>query len=243
MFTWFKSKNNTTKNIGYHTDIHSHLLPAIDDGSDSVEESLELIERLQAMGINRFITTPHIAESAFPNTIKEISEANALLSNGMRGANMEIDFHYSAEYRLDDNFVELFQNKQLIPFPNNYLLIENSYYQVYWGLNDLLFRLQTDGYKPILAHPERYRYYHNDTAVYEKLQNLGCKFQVNILSLAGAYGKDVKQAAYYLLNKGFIDYLATDAHHIRHIEAIEEFIGTSDYAKILSKVNLRNDLI
>lgn len=243
MFHWFKTKNTSKKNLGYHTDIHSHLLPGIDDGSDSVEESIELIQRLQEMGINRIITTPHIAESAFPNTIKEISAANELLQKGMKSAGIEIDFHYSAEYRLDDEFIQQFEEKKLIPFPENYLLIENSYYQVYWGLNDLIFRLLTDGFKPILAHPERYRYYHNDVAVYEKLQNLGCKFQVNILSLAGAYGKDVKEAANYLVNKGMVDYLASDAHHIRHINAIEEFIGTSDYAKILSKVNIQNDFI
>ena len=244
MLQWFQSnKSSTPPYIGYHTDIHSHLLPGIDDGSDSVEESIELITRLQGLGINRIVTTPHIAESAFPNTLKEISEANILLQEAMIKAEIEIDFRFSAEYRLDDNFNEHYQNKQLIPFPDKYLLIENSYYQAFWGLNDLIFKLIIDGYKPILAHPERYRYYHNDPETYDKIHNLGCKFQVNILSLAGIYGKDVKQAAYHLLNEGYIDFLATDAHHIRHLNAIEEFVATSEYSKILSKVNLLNDSI
>ncbi|MDD2798745.1 MAG: hypothetical protein PHV20_09160 [Bacteroidales bacterium] len=243
MLSWLKSKQNkSVLNIGYQTDIHSHLLPAIDDGSDNVNESLELINRLMAMGISRIVTTPHIAE-AFPNTIKEISAANDILQKGLRANDIEIDFRYSAEYRLDDNFQEHYTNGQLIPFPGNYLLIENSYYQAYWGLNELIFKLINEGFHPILAHPERYRYYHNNTEFYDKIHNLGCKFQVNILSLAGIYGKDVKQAAYHLLNSGYIDFLATDAHHIRHINAIEDFIATSDYKKILSKVNLLNDTI
>jgi tyrosine-protein phosphatase YwqE len=244
MFQIFKSKKTTIlPNIGFKTDLHSHLLPGIDDGSDSVEESIELITRLQNMGIERFITTPHIAESAFPNTIVEISESYQRLSLALKEANLDVNLRYSAEYRLDDNYIELFQNNQLIPFPGNYVLIENSYYQAFWGIDELIFKMITAGFHPILAHPERYRYYGNDTASYEKLHNLGCKFQVNILSFAGSYGKEAKVAANYLLNYGYIDFLATDAHHIRHIETLEQFCGTSEYKKILSKVALMNDHI
>lgn len=244
MFQWFRSNKNTTPfQIGFKTDIHSHLLPGIDDGSDSVSESIELISRMQEMGIERFVTTPHIAESAFPNTFKEISEAYAILKTGIDEANMDVNLRYSAEYRLDDGFIDLYGKKELIAFPGNYILIENSYYQAYWGLEDLVFRLINDGYHPILAHPERYRYYFHDTNAYERIHNLGCKFQVNILSLSGAYGKEAKQAAQYLLNYGYIDFLATDAHHMRHIEALEQFIRTSDYQKIIKKIHLLNDEI
>ena len=244
MLQIFKSKkSNIPANIGFKTDLHSHLLPGIDDGSNSVEESIELITRMQELGIERFITTPHIAESAFPNTIVEISEAYKLLDKALEEANMKVNLCYSAEYRLDDNYLELFQNNQLIPFPGNYILIENSYYQDYWGINDLIFRMINAGFHPILAHPERYRYYGNDTAAYEKIHNMGCKFQVNILSFAGSYGKEAKVAANYLLNYGYIDFLGTDAHHMRHVEALEEFCKTSEYQKILSKISLMNDQI
>jgi tyrosine-protein phosphatase YwqE len=244
MFDFLRpNKNTTPAYIGFNTDIHSHLLPGIDDGCSTTDESLELISRMQAMGITRFITTPHIADVSFPNTIVEISGAYEVLQQAIRENKVEVDLTYSVEYRLDEKFNDYFVENKLIPFPNNYLLIENSYYQPYWTLDDMIFRLSTAGYKPILAHPERYVYYHKDTNVYDRLYAQGCKFQVNILSLSGGYGKETKEAAYYLLNNNYIDFLATDAHHTRHIAAIEEFIQTSDYEKILSKLTLLNDTI
>lgn len=244
MFGFFSSKKSSqSKYIGFETDVHSHLLPGIDDGSDDLNESLELIEGLKRMGIKRSIVTPHIADEVFPNNKKTISDAYLLLQNELENKAIDFELKYSAEYRLDDGFMKLFDQGELILFPNNYILIENSYYQAHFRLNEIIFELNVKGFNPILAHPERYVYYHSDYAVYDQIYELNCKFQVNILSLAGAYGKEVKKAAQYLLDSDKISFLGTDTHHLRHVRAIDEFIGTSEYKRILDKVNLENDLI
>lgn len=244
MFGIFSAKKeNRSKYIGFETDVHSHLLPGIDDGSDDLVESIELIEGLKNLGIKRSIVTPHIADEVFPNNKKTISTAYDLLQNELNSKNIAFDLEYSAEYRLDDGFMALFEQGELMPFPSNYVLIENSYYQPHFKLNEIIFELNVKGFNPILAHPERYVYYHGDYSVYDQIYELNCKLQVNILSLAGVYGKEVKKAAQYLLNSGKINFLGTDTHHLRHVRAIDEFIGTSEYKRILDKVNLENDLI
>lgn len=244
MFGLFKSKKKTSPlNICFNTDVHSHILPGIDDGSENIEESIELIRRLQAFGIKRIIATPHITEEVFPNNRKTIEDAYQKLLKALDEEQIDIEILYSAEYRLDSNFLEHLNRNELIPFPQNYLLIENSFLQPYWKLDDMIFQLNLAGYKPILAHPERYTYYHSDLSVFDRLQNLGCKFQVNILSLAGCYGKETRKIALHLLDKGYISFLATDVHHMRHISAIETFLKSSDFEKLSAKLNLLNDSI
>jgi Capsular polysaccharide biosynthesis protein len=244
MFGLFKSKKKSgSLHIGFKTDVHAHILPGIDDGADNLEESLELIRSLKALGIERVIATPHITEEVFPNDKKTIDEAYQQLRTALEAERIQFDVKYSAEYRLDGNFLSHWERNDLIPFPKNYLLIENSYLQPYWRLEETIFELHLAGYKPILAHPERYTYYHNDFSVFDKLHALNCKFQVNILSLAGMYGKEVKKTALHLLNKGYINFLATDVHHIRHIKAMEEFLQTSEFEKISAKLNLLNDTL
>ncbi|WP_243349053.1 tyrosine-protein phosphatase [Parabacteroides sp. FAFU027] len=244
MFGIFKSKKQTAlQPIGFKTDVHAHILPGIDDGADNLEESLELIRSLKTLGIERVIATPHITEEVFPNEKKTIGEAYQQLRTALDAEGIQFDVKYSAEYRLDGNFLSHWERNDLIPFPKNFLLIENSYLQPYWRLEETIFELHLAGYKPILAHPERYTYYHNDFAVFDKLHALNCKFQVNILSLAGVYGKEVKKTALHLLNKGYINFLATDVHHMRHIKAMEEFLQTSEFEKISAKLNLLNDTL
>ena len=244
MFGLLKSKKkNAPQYIGFKTDVHAHILPGIDDGADNLEESLELIRSMKALGIKRVIATPHITEEVFPNNRKTIGDAYQQVRCALDADGIDFEVEYSAEYRLDGNFLAHWQRNDLIPFPKNYLLIENSYLQPYWKLEETIFELNLAGYKPILAHPERYTYYHNDYAVFDQLHNLNCKFQVNLLSLAGVYGKEVKKTAVHLLNKGYINFLATDVHHMRHIKAIEEFLCTSEFEKISAKLNLLNDTL
>lgn len=244
MFGLFKSKKKVSPlNIGFSTDVHSHILPGIDDGSENIEESIALIRRLQSIGIKRIVATPHITEEVFPNNPETIKASYQQLRKALDEEEIDIEILYSAEYRLDSNFLEHLHRKELIPFPQNYLLIENSFLQPYWKLEDMIFQLNLAGYKPILAHPERYTYYHSDFSIYDRLQSLGCKFQVNILSVAGCYGKETRRVAMHLLDKGYINFLATDVHHLRHTSAIEAFLRGPDFEKISSKLNILNDTI
>lgn len=137
----------------------------------------------------------------------------------------------------------MFESNQLIPLPDNYLLVENSFIQAFWNLDELLFQLQLKEFKPILAHPERYAYYHNQKNIYTTMHNNGCAFQVNLLSFSGYYGKSVKEAAFWLAEQGYIDFLGTDLHNMNHVQAISNFLTTKDYTKLISKINIKNDML
>lgn len=244
MFDFFKKKDNGEKyKLCYETDLHSHILPGIDDGSPDTKKSILLIREMQKWGIRKIITTPHIAEETFENTAETIKEAWDSLKTELDKEGIEQDIRYSAEYRIDDGFIRLFESDQLIPLPDNYLLVENSFIQAFWNLDELLFQIQLKGFKPILAHPERYAYYHNQKKIYTTMHDAGCEFQVNILSFTGYYGKGIKEVAFWLAEQGYIDFLGTDLHNLNHAQAISDFLTTKEYKKLTGKINIKNDLL
>ena len=222
MFSFFKKKNSQTHKLCYEVDLHSHILPGIDDGSPNTEKSIGLIREMQNWGIRKIIATPHIAEETFENTPETIKNAWDLLKTALKSEGIEQEICYSAEYRIDDGFIRMFESNQLIPLPDNYLLVENSFIQ---------------------AHPERYAYYHNQKNIYTTMHNNGCAFQVNLLSFYGYYGKSVKEAAFWLAEQGYIDFLGTDLHNMNHVQAISNFLTTKDYTKLISKINIKNDML
>ncbi|MGL4806421.1 MAG: tyrosine-protein phosphatase [Bacteroidales bacterium] len=228
----FLFKKKRSEKLFFHTDVHAHFLPGIDDGAKTTESSQYLLESLMGFGVENFVATPHITHETFPNNRTTITDAFSRLQNHLTDTSLNPNIHFSAEYRLDELFEAHRDAGQLIPFPKNYLLIENSFIQPFMGIRDTVFQLQLDGYKPILAHPERYPYYHTDKTFYDEMHAQGCLYQVNLLSFSGLYGPEVKQVAYQLLKKGYVDFIGTDTHHRHHIEAIKKFMQTSDYAKL-----------
>jgi len=134
----------------------------------------------------------------------------------------------ASEYLLDDHFVSLFQKNEILPLKNNYVLVEMSYINAPLQLYDILFEMQVAGYKPVLAHPERYNFYHQNFEQYNKLKNAGCLFQLNLLSAVGYYGKSVADTAKKLLAKGLIDFVGTDVHHQKHIESFDKKVMIKD---------------
>lgn len=200
-----------------HVDFHSHLLPGIDDGAKTFDDTLQLIAAMRELRFEQMVTTPHVMKNVWDNTeegiLKKLSETEAALQqNGIN-----LTFNAAAEYLLDGNFTELFQNRQLLTIKDNYVLVEMSYINPPIQLYDILFDLQVAGYKPILAHPERYVFYHSKFSEYEKLKHAGCLFQINLLSVIGYYGSDVAEAAKKLLRKGMIDFAGSDIHHKHHV--------------------------
>lgn len=240
MFDFFHKKS-TPAQLPYQTDIHCHILPGIDDGSQSVEDSIALIRQMQSWGIRRIIATPHVTEETFENNADTIGNAYRSLREALDREGIDIDIRYSAEYRMDEQFLQVLGRNEIIPMPKQYILIENSFLQPFWELKDLLFDLQLKGFTPILAHPERYGYYHNNREVYEEIHGQGCLFQVNLLSIGGYYDKTVKNVSEWLMNKGLIDFFGSDLHHQRHAEFIGKFIASRDFRKIQEKVNPQND--
>ncbi|MGL5318132.1 MAG: tyrosine-protein phosphatase [Bacteroidales bacterium] len=236
-------KKKAPEKLFFSTDVHAHFLPGIDDGSKNIETSVRLLEGLMKLGIENFVATPHITHEVFPNNRETISAAyNGLLAE-LNKRGMTPNIRFSAEYRIDETFDKHRNRGELIPFPNNYLLIENSFVQPYMGIRELIFDLQLKGFKPILAHPERYAYYHKDKYQYDGIHDQGCLFQVNLLSFSGCYGKEIKEAAYWLLKKGYVDFVGTDTHHQTHLDLMNKFMQTKDYRKLASKVNLLNDTL
>lgn len=229
MFNFFSKKSQNDERLFFTTDIHSHVVPGIDDGSPTVERSVELIDRMRRWGIEKFIVTPHVTQDTFENTPEIISEAYGELREGLRQAGIDVDMDYSAEYRIDEMFVEQLEAGIVRRLHGDYLLVESSYIQEPYNLDQILFQTSMKGFRPILAHPERYIYYYDKRDRYDELHKNGILFQVNLLSLAGFYGKEPKKIAEMLIDKDYVDFVGTDLHRRTHADVIEQYIGSKDY--------------
>lgn len=229
----FTSRHNRQGDISplpVHTDIHAHLVPGIDDGAKSVEEAAGLAMELEALGLKRMVLTPHVTDEVFPNTIYSIDTALNPLRRELnnRGSLLRIDV--SAEYRIDDFFITQLQNGLARPLPGEYILIENGWLNEPYGLEGLVRELKNRyGYKPVMAHPERYPYYLHKPNDYFRLREYGLLFQINLLSLAGCYGKEVRETAKELLRKEMVEFLGTDLHNEHHLKLIKEYLCSRDY--------------
>lgn len=204
-------------------DIHNHILPGIDDGAKNVEASMELLKGMKSLGIKQFIPTPHVMQDFYPNTDESIGNAyNSLLEKLPHSLQSGISINPAAEYMIDDHFENLLNSHNLFPLKKNYVLVEISYYSPPINLEEIIFKMVTKGYKPVFAHPERYSFYHNRKDYYKKLKQLGCLFQLNMLSLSDHYGKQVEQIANYLLDESLIDFIGSDVHNTGHVDKLSE---------------------
>lgn len=235
MFFFSKPKANLADLIpeGY-VDIHSHLLPGIDDGAKNPEHSLKLIKSLKEYGFSEFIATPHVLTDIWDNTKEGItatleSTKPFLTENGITNP-----FRAAAEYIMDEAFSNLFKSQSLLTLKDNYVLVEMSYLNAPIQLYDILYDLQVAGYKPVLAHPERYLFYHRKFDEYSRLKKAGCQFQINLLSTTGYYGKEVLEAAQRLLDEDMIDFAGSDTHHERHIEAYKNKVQLKKTDKLVA---------
>lgn len=240
MFNFFKKASLLSSYSFLHTDMHSHLIPGIDDGAPDVETSVALIKGMQAMGFQRIITTPHVMADLYPNTPEIIKAGLEKVRTALKQANIDIPIDAAAEYLMDEAFGEKINSGELLTLPGNYVLVEMSFVSPPPQLEDYLFRLQTKGYRPILAHPERYMYLKGDLGEYERLRNKGCAFQLNLLSLVGYYGKPIQKVAEKLLKNKFVDYLGTDLHHHKHLAALETALQSSKLARRLEGISFKN---
>lgn len=231
MFNPFRNKPENDDRLFFSTDLHCHVLPGIDDGAPTVEKGVELVKALKRWGIDRIIATPHVAEDVFPNTIDTITPAIDSLRHALDEAGIEVDLSHSAEFRIDDHALTQIATKTIPTMPGNRLLVENSFIQEPWNLDKTLFQLKVQGYRLILAHPERYAYYHGNRSRLSALHANGMDFQINVLSLAGYYGKEIKGMVEWLIDNNLVEYIGTDIHRQEHIEAIDRYIGSRDFRR------------
>lgn len=218
LFSFFKKKPQQINYSFLKVDMHSHLLPNIDDGSKSMEDSISMIKGLGNLGYEKIITTPHIMGDYYPNTPEIIRSKVTTLNEALIKEGINLKIEAAAEYFLDDFFEELLaKGVELLTFSDNFLLVEFSTFAMPVNAFNLIFELQTKGYKVILAHPERYVYLANQFEQFEQLKSQGCLFQANLLSLAGHYGSEQKKLGIKMLKAGMIDYLGTDLHRQGHL--------------------------
>lgn len=230
MFSFFSKKRSPIE-FPVHTDIHCHIIPGVDDGSPDPKTSADLIENMQRWGIRRIIASPHFTQGTFENSTATLDPALAALKDELKARGNDIDVTYSGEYRIDDFLQQKLDANDITLMPGGHMIIENSFLQEPWNIDQLVFDLQVRGIRPILAHPERYSYYYNKFKRYRQLHEAGLAFQINVLSLAGAYGKAEQKIAEQLIAEGLVDYLGTDLHRQRHVEAIDEYLTTKTAEK------------
>jgi tyrosine-protein phosphatase YwqE len=232
MFSIFKKKVYPKTDLSaLGCDMHSHLLPGIDDGSPDPETSFKLIQGLTDLGYKKLITTPHIMSDLYKNDAETITSAFEMLQVGSK---LTSSLFTAAEYYLDDYFDDLLEeNTPLLTLKGKWVLVEFSFVTVPVNLKQTLFNLQINGYQPILAHPERYLYFAEDKKKYDELHEAGCFFQLNLLSLTGYYGRGPLDLAEYLVKKKYVDLLGTDLHHDRHLHALRTAGLLNDQVKFL----------
>lgn len=223
------------------TDVHAHLLPGLDDGPETTEEALTLIKNLNELGYKRLVATPHIMVDLYPNTTDIILQTYRVFKQELEKHKIAIEFFCAAEYFMDEAFERHIEQDDLLALFEKYVLIEMSTLAIFPRCHEYIFKLKTKGYIPILAHPERYTYFHREFERFENLKNMGCLFQANILSFQGYYGKKIKSVAFKLLEKNMIDLLGSDTHHQQHIKHLQKAFRQKKLNQILSQYNFKND--
>jgi protein-tyrosine phosphatase len=236
---WFKKREKIIGNFGFlSVDMHSHLVPGIDDGSKSAEESLEFIEKLEKLGFRGLITTPHIISDIYPNNKETIESA----FRKIKLQKPAFQFDYAAEYMINAEFEALLDAGDLLTFAQNHVLVEMSYIAASANFRDMIFQLKVKGYQPVLAHPERYLFLHNTYHIYQEFKDLGCLLQLNILSITGYYGAAIKKVALKLLADQLYDLAGTDLHHERHLAALTTLTSTNEIS-LLQNYGFRNAVL
>ncbi|MCS4435509.1 tyrosine-protein phosphatase [Aquiflexum gelatinilyticum] len=238
LFDFLKSKSKAlTPNkldLGWmQTDMHSHLIPGIDDGSKSLEESLEMISRLKDFGVKKVVTTPHIMSEFYKNTPEIILGGLKKVKEALQKESIDIEINAAAEYYLDEFFLEKVRSGEpLLTVYKNHVLVETGFVTKPMMLVEIFFEMEMNGYKPILAHPERYQYLAQDKKLLHEMIDRDIYFQLNLLSLTGFYSRHVQAFAELLVKENRIKYVGTDTHNHRYLDALESLTQSKYYDKI-----------
>jgi len=242
IFSFLNKKEEVYENRT-KVDIHSHLIFDVDDGSQSLAESISLIKSLSQKGYTDIITSPHIMADFYKNSKNNLLPKRDLILEELNKQNININFDVAAEYYLDDGFVEKLNNKDdLLLINDEYILVETSYMNEPNNLSSIIFDIQSSGLKPILAHPERYTYMYDSFEKYEELFEKNIYFQINLNSLSGYYSKPAKDIVNKLIDKKMVHFSGTDCHGEKHIEALNKVIKTKGFQKLQQLPLLNNTL-
>lgn len=226
-------------------DVHSHVLPQLDDGAESLEESLHLLQLLEQQGVRKLIATPHIMGNYYRNTPELIEQKRVLVQKAARSKGINIEISAAAEYYLDELFIaQLKQNAPLLSFGKaRYLLFETPFVNQPEDLYEAIELLQAQGFKPVLAHPERCIYLQKDPDLARRLHRKGALFQLNINSLAGYYSRQTQHFAEWLVAQQLIDFVASDVHRSSHVEVLATALTLPSFRQCVHNGLLNDTLL
>jgi protein-tyrosine phosphatase len=226
-------------------DIHSHLIPGIDDGAQTMSDSLEMLKIFQDSGYKKVITTPHIMSDYYRNTPQIINTGLSDLKREIKSNGIDIEIEAAAEYNVEPDFEEIIKNNNVLTFggKNKYVLIELSFFSEPNRLNETIWALNNKGYSPVLAHVERYTYWHKDLDKITEMINRGVKLQLNIGSLTGAYGPEINKVADWLVDEKIIDLVGTDCHHLKHLDMLQHARRLPKFHELIVQEQLINSTL
>ncbi len=223
-----------------HVDIHSHLIPGVDDGVKSLNQSIEIIRQFQELGYSKLVTTPHISESYHPNTPTVLWSKFLLVQEEIKKLGIEMEIELGAEYLVDSSFLELLKNDGEILSWSGFVLIETSFTNFPLIFDEVVFELESKGLTPVLAHPERYEYWFGNTNKVTEVRERGVKMQVTASSLVGYYGPIPKKMAKTLLKESLVDFIGSDIHRFAQMHDLEKALG-SRVLRNLDRKQLMNE--
>tara|TARA_Y100000746_G_scaffold61021_1_gene49629 strand:+ start:277 stop:1011 length:735 start_codon:yes stop_codon:yes gene_type:complete len=241
MLKWFRKSSQILEPIDFSVigvDLHSHLIPGIDDGAKDLVDSVTIIKELINQGFSKIITTPHIMSDLYKNTPETIHSGLEILKRRLANDNIEIDISAAAEYYVDYDFEQRIGNEKFLTFGEKYILIEFSFLESPRNMYDIIFKLQLEGYVVVLAHPARYQYF--DLKDYESLINRGVLFQLNLLSLIGYYSNQVKANAKLLIDNKFVSFVGTDCHNLNHARLYPKCMISKSWHELVNSGVLLN---
>lgn len=240
LFKRKKNVQNQLEDLPLTTDMHSHLLPGIDDGAQDLEESLYLIRALADLGYRKLITTPHIMGDFYQNTPAIIQQCLTTVREAVKHHNIPVTIEAGAEYYLDEWFPEKLERGEIQWFGDRFLLFETAFMTQPHQLLSSIFDMKVKGYQPVLAHPERYMYLQSDYEKAHTIYSKGVYFQLNLNALTGYYGPAAEDLAEYLIREGMVDFVGTDTHGQRHIKGLNKVLKSRNFGR-LAELNLYNN--
>lgn len=244
MLKWFSKKKEELEPLNFSilkTDIHSHFIPGIDDGAPDMETAISLIKKMQDLGFSKIITSPHVMSDFYQNSSETILKGLTEVRAELKAQNINIEIEAAAEYYIDYDFEQKIGKEKFLTFGDNFILVELSFMEAPKNLFDIIFKLQLEGYKVVLAHPERYNYY--SIKEYEEFANRGVLLQINLLSLIGYYSPRVMKKTEDLIHAGMVSLVGTDCHNMSHAELYEKCQTQKAWHDLVNSGKLLNNTL
>ncbi len=240
LFSFFKKHVSEPLDLSLiGVDMHSHLIPGIDDGAKTMDETIAMLAKFEHLGYRKVITTPHIMSEVYNNTPEIILEGLEMVRSEIKKHGLKIQIDAAAEYYFDDYLVDLVKKREVMTFGDQYVLVEFSFHTPPVYDDTLFFEMQMARYKPVLAHFERYPYFHGSITKAQEYRDKGAQIQININSLTGNYGPEVRKQAEKLIDHNLVDFIGSDCHRMQHLVTMEANL-TLPYMTKLSSISLKN---